>query len=232
MGTPPLRGETPPLHTKLDLEDLDGYLTIRYPLAMADFLNSSEEIEKHGSKLPHWQQGGVMQFVTFRLGDSLPKSKLIEWKNHREVFIEQNPKPWTPEKELEFHRRFTKRFEEWLDEGAGSCLFRQSEHREMMEAILMRFHGERVKHESWVIMPNHIHLLFKPVDRMDHLIKAWKSTFSHQAGLGSIWQKNYRDTLIRDAKHYANAVRYIRNNPRNLPANTFTLWESDSAKKI
>jgi len=199
---------------------------------MSDFLDPSGETKKHGSKLPHWQQGRVMQFVTFRLGDSLPKSKLIEWKTHREIFIEQNPKPWTPEKELEFHRRFTKRFEEWLDEGSGSCLFRKPEYRDIMETILMRFQGERVNHESWVIMPNHLHLLFTPLGPMDHLIKAWKSTFSHKVGLGSVWQKNYRDTLIRDAKHYANAVRYIRNNPRNLPPNTFTLWESDSVKMI
>ena len=43
---------------------------------MADFLNESGEILKHGAKLPHWQQGEVMQFVTFRLGDAMPAGKL------------------------------------------------------------------------------------------------------------------------------------------------------------
>jgi len=199
---------------------------------MSDFLDPSGEIRKHGSSLPHWQQDGIMQFVTFRLGDSLPASKLKEWKEKREIFLEQNPKPWTAEKELEYHRRFTKRFEEWLDEGAGSCLLRITEHRELMESILMRFQGERVHHESWIIMPNHLHLLFKPVDPIEKLIKAWKSTFSHNLGLGSIWQKNYRDTLIRDSKHFANSVRYIRRNPRHLPSGTFSLWESERASKI
>jgi REP element-mobilizing transposase RayT len=199
---------------------------------MSDFLDPSEEIKKHGSKLPHWQQDGVMQFVTFRLGDSLPHTQLAEWMESRKIFLEQNPKPWTEKSEFEFHRRFTQRFEEWLDAGAGSCLFRQPEARELMEGILMKFQGERYIHESWVIMPNHLHLLFKPLAPMEKLIQAWKSTFSHRYGQGSIWQERYRDTLIRDPKHFANCVRYIRRNPRHLPKETFTLWESDRAKKI
>ena len=40
-----------------------------------DFLDSDLPIERQGDKLPHWQQDEVMQFVTFRLGDALPKAK-------------------------------------------------------------------------------------------------------------------------------------------------------------
>ena len=29
----------------------------------------------------------------------------------------------------------------------------------------MRFQGERVVHHAWVIMPNHVHLLFTPGER-------------------------------------------------------------------
>lgn len=46
----------------------------------SDFLNPDERIQKHGDKLPHWQQAEVMQFVTFRLGDALPKAKVDHWK--------------------------------------------------------------------------------------------------------------------------------------------------------
>jgi hypothetical protein len=51
-----------------------------------DFLNESGEILKHGSKLPHWQQGEVMQFVTFRLGDAMPASKLRQWKEELAIW--------------------------------------------------------------------------------------------------------------------------------------------------
>jgi hypothetical protein len=51
---------------------------------------------------------------------------------------------------------------------------------------------------------------------------------------GPIWQRNYRDTLIRDGDHFANAVRYIRKNPvkAKLPEDAFTLWQSERAAKI
>ena len=101
-----------------------------------------------------------------------------------------------------------------------------------MESILMKFQGERYIHESWVIMPNHLHLLFKPLVPIDKLIKAWKGAFSSKHGKGSIWQERYRDTLMRDSKHFANCVRYIRRNPRHFTPGTFTLWESERAKKI
>lgn len=199
---------------------------------MSDFLDPSGEIQKHGSKLPHWQQESVLQFVTFRLGDSLPASKLNAWRENRKIFLDQNPKPWTEEKEFEYRRLFTQRFEEYLDEGAGSCIFLDTENRHLMESILMKFHGEKYIHESWVIMPNHLHLLFKPLTPLEKIIQSWKSVFSHKYAKGSIWQDRYRDTLIRDSKHYANCVRYIRRNPRNLPQHAFTLWESDRAKMI
>ena len=67
---------------------------------------------------------------------------------------------------------------------------------------------------------------------MEKLIQALKCTFSHKFRQGSIWQDNYRDTLIRDSKHFASCVRYIRWNPRHFTPGTFTLWESDRAKKI
>jgi hypothetical protein len=47
-----------------------------------DFLNPDGHIQKHGDKLPHWQQGEVMQFVTFRLGDALPSQKSISGRNN------------------------------------------------------------------------------------------------------------------------------------------------------
>jgi putative transposase len=102
----------------------------------------------------------------------------------------------------------------------------------VLEEILMRFQGERVEHHSWVIMPNHLHLLFTPKIPIETLIKAWKGTSSRRLGLGRIWQANYRNTMISDGGHFANAVRYIRRNPAKLKPGTFTLWESDRAAAI
>ncbi len=199
---------------------------------MADFLNPSGEIWKHGPELPHWQQGEVMQFVTFRLGDAMPATKVRQWREARDIWRSHHPQPWSEDDEREYHRRFTCKLEYWLDEGAGSCLFRVPHAREIMTEVLMRFQGEKVEHHAWVIMPNHLHLLFSPTDPIEMLVKAWKGVSARRLGQGGIWQKNYRDTMIRDGGHFANAVRYIRRNPAKLLTGTFTLWEGQRALAV
>lgn len=175
-----------------------------------------------------------MQFVTFRLGDALPGEKVIHWKIQSDAWKKTWPPPWTPEQEKEYHRRFTARLERWLDQGTGSCLFREKSKRLLLENVLMFHHGERYEHHAWVIMPNHVHLLFKPVFTLESSIQTWKSISARRIGNGSIWQPNYRDTMIRDREHFANAVRYIRRNPvkAGLAAGEFSLWQSERAMTI
>ena len=199
---------------------------------MCDFLDGNEEIQTHGHKLPHWQQGEVMQFVTFRLGDAMPAGKLAVWKDERDIWIKHHPEPWDDDTMKKYHHRFTGQLEEWLDQGAGRCLLRDPLNREILKETFMYDEPDRVEHYAWVIMPNHVHLLFKPLVSLSQLMKSWKGVSARKIGRGSIWQRNYRDTLIRDASHFANAVRYIRHNPRNLPKDTFTLRESGRARDV
>ena len=199
---------------------------------MGEFLGGSEEIAKHGRALPHWQQGEVMQFVTFRLADSMPRAKLKEWSEQRKIWCNIHPQPWLPAEEKEYHQRFTWKLERSLDDGAGSCLLGNARHRGILEDVLMKFHGEGVEHHSWVIMPNHVHLIFTPRLPLESLVKAWKGTSARRIGLGSIWQGNFRDTLIRDSGHFANAVRYVRRNPAKLHPGSYTLWEGPRAAAV
>jgi type I restriction enzyme R subunit len=199
-----------------------------------DYFDPSKDIQKHGDKLPHWQQGEVMQFVTFRLGDAIPREKLQLWIEQRKIWLAHHSQPWDPATEMEYQKEFIWKLERWLDQGAGSCLLRDSSARDHLAGSLMKFHGDRVEHHAWVIMPNHVHLLFTPHAPLEKLIQAWKSTSARQIGKGSIWQRNYRDTLIRDADHFENAVRYIRRNPvkAKLPANDFAFWQSPRAERL
>jgi type I restriction enzyme R subunit len=199
---------------------------------MPEFYNPSKETLKHGEKLPHWQQGEVTQFVTFRLADSMPRTKLRHWQEELAAWRVHHPEPWTPEEEQEYHREFTWKLENWLDEGYGSCILAEPSNRVWMEQTLMHDHGTKTIHHTWVIMPNHVHLLFTPLAPLEKLMQSWKGISARRIGSGSIWQKNYRDTLIRDASHFANAVRYIRRNPAKLRQGTFTLWQSERALAI
>ncbi len=64
------------------------------------FFDPRGDIEKTAHKLPHWQQGEVAIFVTFRLADSLPRELLDDWLRAREAFLAANPPPWDNINEL------------------------------------------------------------------------------------------------------------------------------------
>jgi len=51
---------------------------------------------------------------------------------------------------------------------------------------------------------------------------------------GNFWQRDYFDRLVRDEKHFANCVRYIRRNPEKagLGKDEFILWESQTALAV
>ena len=76
--------------------------------------------------------------------------------------------------------------------------------------------------ESYVIMPNHIHILLRVcVDEcgrplvaptMSRVIKQLKGIVSKQIGT-SIWQKSFYDHIIRNREDYEEHLRYIRENP-------------------
>ena len=199
---------------------------------MSEYLDPSDEVLKHGVKLPHWQQADSMEFVTFRLGDAMPVHKLRIWKEEYAVWLSFNPKPWSPEQVNEYRRRFAAQLERWLDEGSGSCLLGDPVLRSFLETTLMKDQDTRAVHHAWVIMPNHVHLLFTAHARLEILMKTWKGVSARRMGKGSVWQKGYRDTMIRDAGHFANAVRYIRRNPVKLREGTFTLWEGERARGV
>lgn len=108
---------------------------------------------------------------------------------------------------------------------------REEKTRNVLERVLMHSQGEKVEHLAWVIMPNHVHLLCRPFDPIDQLVKIWKGVSARRIGKGPLWQANYRDTMIRNERHLYRAIHYIRKNPKHLRTSNYTLWESDFAKK-
>jgi hypothetical protein len=69
---------------------------------------------------------------------------------------------------------------------------------------------------------------------VEKLIQAWKGHSARLLGRGPIWQRDYHDTIIRDADHFANALRYIRRNPvkAKLPVGRYTLWEKPGGQDV
>ncbi len=190
------------------------------PSVGGSFLNPYGEIEKTSHHLPHWQQGETWVFVTWRLGDSLPKAKLDQWKAEREAWMKLHPEPWDEKTEAEYHDRFSRQIDEWLDQGSGSCVLKDPACAKSVADALRHFDGERYELASFVVMPNHVHVLFRPLGAhaLPEIVKSWKGFTAREINkrtgkAGALWQDEYWDRLIRNERHFFKVVEYIRENP-------------------
>jgi hypothetical protein len=84
--------------------------------------------------LPHCDYPGLVQFVTFRLADSMPASRRGEWEHL--LAIE------------EVREKRTK-LEEYLDCGVGECHLHDPRVAKLTEDALLHFHGQRYELLAW-----------------------------------------------------------------------------------
>lgn len=154
--------------------------------------------------LPHCDLPGVTQFVTVWLHDAMPASRRSEW----EALLH-----------LENPRERRRRLEECLDRGYGACWFRQPVLADLAEGALRFFDGQRYQLEAWVVMPNHLHLVVQIWQTpLSALSKSWKGFIAREANQilgrkGTLWEREYWDTLMEDEEQFRKAVNYTENNP-------------------
>jgi putative transposase len=148
-----------------------------HPEASLHFYDPRVEIEKRTTILPHWEQPGPTYFVSFRLADSIPRSKLDAWKAERDAWMAVHPQPWTDEIEREYHKRFSATIDRWLDLGHGECVLRDPTVARVVGDAMSFFENQRSIQYAWVIMPNHVHTLFTVLRewKLDRLLHSWKS---------------------------------------------------------
>ena len=154
--------------------------------------------------LPHRDEPGLVQFVTFRLTDAFPEKLRAEWEAL-----------WR----IEDDRQRQLELEAYLDKGRGACHLRQPDIARIIEESLRFRHGQDYELRAWSVMPNHVHLLFKVLDvPMAQLLDAWKGFTAKCANRilgkrGKFWQDGYWDTYMRDESHELRARKYIESNP-------------------
>ncbi len=196
------------------------------------FLDPEKKIDKHRVNLPHWQQGEAWLFVTWRLADSLPEAVVRKLDEHRKQWEAAHPKPWSDEERKVHNRLFTLAFESLLDDSHGSCVLREPALSAMVADALQHFHGERYLLDAFVVMPNHVHVLFQPLgeNKLADIVGSWKRFtargINKQLGRqGALWQREYWDRLVRGERHFRWVREYIARNPEKLPTGTFRRWE-------
>lgn len=88
-------------------------------------------------------------------------------------------------------------------------------------------HYSNVKIDNWVIMPNHVHILFRITDQINPFVKQYdipnvvgkyKASVTRTVGNvimdpGKVWQSSFHDHIIRNERDYQKIWEYISGNP-------------------
>ncbi len=180
--------------------------------------------------LPHFESLNLIQHVTFHLADSLPHSVLIKLESELKII---------PVERRDLERR--KRVEAWIDAGHGSCVLRDPRIAATVQTSFLRFDSVRYRLLAWIVMPNHVHVLFEPIDgwTVAKIVATWKKYTAgrisdielenfvssnnsiEQPAAGTngktdrapIWHREYWDRYIRDEAHLQQTISYIHFNP-------------------
>jgi REP element-mobilizing transposase RayT len=180
----------------------------------------------HRDHLPHLKREGGTYFVTFRLAGTLPSEVLAQLKAEREAVIaqakaEKRPLTWPEQEEL--FRWYSQRVDRYLDAGHGECWLRRPEIAGLVAGAL-RFHaGQRFELLAWVVMPNHVHAVARPLPgwTLSDVLKSWKGYTAREANKlmartgTTFWQAEAYDHLVRDDEDLHRCCYYTTMNPVN-----------------
>jgi REP element-mobilizing transposase RayT len=172
--------------------------------------------------LPHRDEPGITQFVTFHLGDSFPVALRSEW----EVLLN-----------IEDDRERRTQLESYLDHGRGTCHLRRADIAKLVEDAFRFHHAQWYDLLAWVVMPNHIHLLLKVGNTsLSKIVKELKRYTGREANKilrqkGAFWTEDYFDIYMRDTEHELKTRHYIENNPvKALLVRESKKWPWSSAR--
>ena len=196
------------------------------------FINWSENIIKYrGVNLPHWFQPGTMQYITFRLNDSLPQIRLEQLNELKSNFISRHPQPWDENTKKNFYSMISPFESKLLDEGYGRCVLKNPVVRKCLSESLLSGDGERYDLLAYVIMPNHVHVLMtdiygEDVNDIISSIQRFSATKINRllGRRGKLWMRDDFDRMVRSLRHFQHCLWYIISNPKHLRPGEYELY--------
>jgi REP element-mobilizing transposase RayT len=198
-----------------------------------EFFDPTQDIYVHYRRLPHWEQPGVMCFVTWRTTDSIPESTLKRWRVERAGWLRRHEidplaENWRELLRLlpratrkEYHEHFTDAWMESLDQCHGACVLKRPELSQIVADGLLHFDGHQYVVSDFVVMPNHVHVLvqFPDEGQLKCRCRAWKHFTAREINhrlqaSGRFWQVESFDHLVRSPEQFQYLRDYIfRNGP-------------------
>lgn len=186
---------------------VEGKRTWAAPLDQADTRQGFLGWHEHGY-LPHRDEPGLVQFVTFRLADAFPSTLRAEWAELLKI---------------ENDRKRRVELEAYLDKSRGECFLRRTDIAALVEESLRHGHPQKYELRAWVIMPNHVHVLFKvQAEPMAQIVGAWKGFTAKAANKllnrkGKFWQEEYVGHVYARCRTRGASPPIYRNQPGESP---------------
>jgi putative transposase len=184
--------------------------------------------------LPHWDVPGAAYFVTSCLAGSIPAQGFLDIDGYRISLKDRQRKPGMSEADVagERWKLAFARIDRWLDDEPDGRWFENADLARMMVDTFYFFVGERYDLLSFVVMPSHIHWVFRPlptwIESLGELEgkpspreRICRSVNQHSAlegnrllgREGAFWQHEPYDHWIRDADELERILLYVEGNP-------------------
>ena len=139
-------------------------------------------------------------------GRSVPENILRRWKEELDTWRKFQPNPGNSDTDHEYEKsisgqsRTLARPRTWR-----AALLRDRRTAEIVVNALRHFDRDRYLLDAFVVMPNHVHVLFQPAkgQALADILHSWKSfsakAVNRQLGrTGRVWQDESYDRIVRD----------------------------------
>ncbi len=193
-------------------------------------MKSSEPYQTyHKGHLPHLQPQDRAFFITFRLDIELTTDFYLSMEKKKNELTNSLMNIKSPaERNLIFSKKLFAYTDNYFDKlQSKHNILQEATYAQLVVNELKAFDTEMYDLYAYTIMPNHVHILFKPLKNTDgddysiaKIIQKVKGRSARFINLelgrsGKFWQKEYYDHYVRDEKELHNIVRYIVRNPFN-----------------
>ncbi len=202
---------------------------------------ASESITRR--HLPHWFVPEAFLFVTYRLEGTIPRAVLDDTKARKQLALGQQTTPGlTAAAQRErVHKLFFAEYDRYLDNNREIQWLAEPRVAAAIRENLYHHRGAKYELLSYCVMPNHVHVLFRPnlddgadggdakpgtvgdekPDRLSKLARIMHSLKSYTASqankilgrCGTFWQDESYDHWVRDEDELERIVAYIAANP-------------------
>ena len=178
----------------------------------------------HRGYLPHLKVSGAAYFVTFRLADSLPREVVLRLKEQRDDLLRRAKEDWPGRQDHMRRELFTwyaSEVDSVLDQHSGAAWLRDARVADLVAGSLRHFDGARYHLHAWCVMPNHVHVVVRPLGEhsLETILHSWKSYTGSEANKlldrtgEPFWQTESYDHWIRDDADFAHCCHYTEENP-------------------